>query len=125
MSAPAAKAFSLPVMTMQPMPSSASKASSAAPSLVHQASFSALSCLGRLSVIRAVRRRACRHAGLRSAVRLLNDLCGPAAEGLAIRMERATSAELLAPLLDQAIQMVASLRGRQAALEYGTRIKGA
>ena len=36
MSAPAAKAFSLPVMTMQPMPSSASKASSAVDMLVDQ-----------------------------------------------------------------------------------------
>jgi hypothetical protein len=56
MSAPAAKAFSLPVMTMQPMPSSASKASSAAPSWSIRASFSALSCLGRFSVISPVRR---------------------------------------------------------------------
>jgi hypothetical protein len=36
MSAPAAKAFSEPVMTMQPMFSLASKASSAAPSSSHQ-----------------------------------------------------------------------------------------
>jgi hypothetical protein len=55
MSAPAANAFSLPVTTMQPMPSSASKASRAAPSSSISASFSALSCLGRFSVIRPVR----------------------------------------------------------------------
>ena len=55
MSAPAAKAFSLPVTTMQPMPSSASKASRAAPSSSISASLSAFSCLGRFSVIRPVR----------------------------------------------------------------------
>ena len=56
MSAPAAKARSLPVTTMQPMPGSRSKASSAAPSWSISASFSALSCLGRLSVTTPVRR---------------------------------------------------------------------
>ena len=50
MSAPAAKAFSLPVTTMQPIASSASKALSAAPSSSISSLFSALSCLGRFSV---------------------------------------------------------------------------
>ena len=56
MSAPAAKAFSEPVMTMQPMASSASKAVSAAPSSSIKASFSAFSCAGRFSRISAQRR---------------------------------------------------------------------
>src|SRR5215475_7756784 len=49
MSAPAANAFSLPVMTMQPMPSSASKPSSAAESSSISWALSALRALGRLS----------------------------------------------------------------------------
>ena len=51
MSAPAAKAFSLPVMTMQPMASSASKPFSAWPSSTISAGLRALSCLGRFSVM--------------------------------------------------------------------------
>src|SRR5439155_4854067 len=50
MSAPAANAFSLPVMTMAPTPSSASKACSAAPSSCMSCGLSAFSCFGRLSV---------------------------------------------------------------------------
>src|SRR2546426_6421837 len=50
MSAPAAKAFSFPVMTMAPTPSSASKACSAAPSSCMSCGLSAFSCFGRLSV---------------------------------------------------------------------------
>ena len=49
MSAPAAKALSLPVSSMQPMPSSASKASIAWISSLMSARLSALSCCGRLS----------------------------------------------------------------------------
>ncbi|EWS62418.1 hypothetical protein Y695_04355 [Hydrogenophaga sp. T4] len=55
MSAPAAKAFSLPVMIMQPMPSSPSNAWSAAPSSDISWSFSALSCLGRFRVMMPTR----------------------------------------------------------------------
>ena len=50
MSAPAAKAFSLPVITMQPIAGSASKALRAAPSSSISSLFRALSCLGRFSV---------------------------------------------------------------------------
>ena len=49
MSAPAAKALSLPVMTMQPMPASASKASSACDSSSISWALRALSAFGRLS----------------------------------------------------------------------------
>jgi hypothetical protein len=50
MSAPAAKAFWLPVMIMQPIASSASKACSAAPSSSISSSFNAFICFGRFSV---------------------------------------------------------------------------
>jgi hypothetical protein len=56
-SAPAAKAFAEPVMTIAPTASSASNASSAAPSSSINASFSALSALGRCSVISPTRSR--------------------------------------------------------------------
>src|SRR2546423_1389394 len=55
MSAPAAKALSLPVITMAPMPSFASKACSAAPSSCMSCGLSAFSCFGRLSVTRPTR----------------------------------------------------------------------
>jgi hypothetical protein len=57
----------------------------------------------------------------RAAVRGLNDLLGPAAETLAIRMERARSAEELRPLLATAVQLVANARGRSAADDYAAR----
>src|SRR5579871_6887759 len=57
MSAPAANAFSEPVITMQPIASSASKASTAAASSRISALLSALSACGRLSRIRPTRPR--------------------------------------------------------------------
>ena len=51
MSAPAANTLSPPVSTMQPMPSSASKSCSAAPSSSINASLKALRNFGRVSVI--------------------------------------------------------------------------
>src|SRR2546425_11358477 len=55
MSAPAANAFSLPVMTMAPMPSFASNVCSAAPSSCMSWGLSAFSCFGRLSVMTPTR----------------------------------------------------------------------
>src|SRR5438477_7303191 len=55
MSAPAAKAFSLPVITMAPTVSSASYACSAMPSSCMSFGLSAFSCFGRLSVMRPTR----------------------------------------------------------------------
>src|SRR5574343_30479 len=55
MSAPAAKAFSLPVRTMQPMPSSASKASMAAPMPSTTSLFKAFMASGRLMRMRPTR----------------------------------------------------------------------
>src|SRR5512144_3012535 len=63
MSAPAAKAFALPVITMAPMPSSASNASRAAPSASISASLSAFICFGRFSVITPTRPMACTSTG--------------------------------------------------------------
>lgn len=57
----------------------------------------------------------------RDAVRALNDELGPAADGLAVRMERTRSFEELRPLLGLAAQLVAGQRGRQAGEVYGMR----
>ena len=51
----------------------------------------------------------------RAAVRALNDLLGPAAESLAIKIEKARNLAELTPLLTQAAQSVANMRGRGAA----------
>src|SRR5512134_3102866 len=55
MSAPAAKAFSLPVSRIAPMPASASNASSASPSSAIRPGLSAFSCFGRLRVMTPTR----------------------------------------------------------------------
>src|SRR5450631_2955993 len=55
MSAPAANALALPVITMAPMPSSASKSSNAAPSASISASSSAFIRFGRFSVMTPTR----------------------------------------------------------------------
>ncbi len=57
----------------------------------------------------------------RAAVRALNDLIGPAAETLSLKMEKARSAEELLPLLAQAAQTVAMIRGRAAAETFAQR----
>jgi hypothetical protein len=57
----------------------------------------------------------------RAAVRALNELLGPAAESLAIKMEKARYLEELTPLLAQAAQAVANMRGRGAAEAYAKR----
>src|SRR5574343_1660314 len=55
MSAPAAKALSLPVMTMAPMSGSLSRSSSASPKASIRASLRALSCAGRFRVMSPTR----------------------------------------------------------------------
>jgi len=55
------------------------------------------------------------------AVRAFNDLTGPAGEALAIKMERATAREQLAPLLQLAHQIITNTRGQQAANEFKAR----
>ncbi|HEU5293503.1 MAG TPA: hypothetical protein VFU71_01820 [Burkholderiaceae bacterium] len=55
------------------------------------------------------------------AVRAFNDLTGPAGESLAMKMEKATSREQLAPLLQTAYQIIGTSRGSQAATEFKAR----
>lgn len=57
----------------------------------------------------------------KEAVRALTDLVGPMAEAVALRMEKARSAEELRPLLTLAMQVIANTRGRQMANDYGRR----
>jgi hypothetical protein len=57
----------------------------------------------------------------RNAVRALNDQLGPAADTLSIRLERARSMAELRPLLVQAAQLLASMRGRAAAEAYAAK----
>lgn len=55
------------------------------------------------------------------AVRAFNDLTGPAGESLAMKMEKTTSREQLAPLLALAHQIISNARGAQAANEFKAR----
>lgn len=57
----------------------------------------------------------------RDAVRLLSQALGPAADTLAIRMERARTAAELRPLLAAAVQAIGTMRGRAAAEDYAAR----
>lgn len=57
----------------------------------------------------------------RAAVRALNDALGPAAESLAIRMERARDLSELQPLLAQAVKLLSSARGPAAAAAFIAR----
>lgn len=57
----------------------------------------------------------------RAAVRALNDLIGPAAETMAMKMEKAKNLGELVPLLVQAAQTIAAMRGRAAAEAFAKR----
>ena len=57
----------------------------------------------------------------RTLVRALNDELGPAAESLAIRIERTASIEELRPLAAQAVQLVLAARGRAASEAFAAR----
>ena len=58
----------------------------------------------------------------RDAVRQLNELVGPAAQTLAIRMERAADGDALGPLLATAQLIISSVRGPQAAQDFMARL---
>jgi hypothetical protein len=60
----------------------------------------------------------------RVAVRLLNELLGPAAETLAIRMERARNMDELRPQLTAAVQAIGNLRGVATAEAFAARFHG-
>ncbi|MBL8307835.1 MAG: hypothetical protein JNM33_14150 [Rubrivivax sp.] len=57
----------------------------------------------------------------KAAVRALTDLLGPAAETAAIKMEKARDFAELMPLLTQAAQSIAVMRGRAAAEAFARR----
>jgi hypothetical protein len=57
----------------------------------------------------------------REVPRALSDLVGPMAESLSIKIEKATSAETIVPLLQVAVQVVRNTRGAQAAQEFAQR----
>ena len=57
----------------------------------------------------------------RDAVRHLNDQMGPAAETVAIKIERANSMPELQPLLAQAAQVLRNVRGAAAAAAFTAR----
>ena len=56
-----------------------------------------------------------------AAVRDLNDAIGPMAESLAIRMERARHDADLRPLVQTAVQLIGTARGRSVADAYAKR----
>lgn len=55
------------------------------------------------------------------AVRALTDAVGPHGEALAIRIERARSADDLRPLIGLAMQVIMNMRGRAAAQAFAAR----
>ena len=57
----------------------------------------------------------------RDAVRALNDLLGPEAESLALRLERAADEDQLRAGLERAVQYIANARGGGAAASFATR----
>jgi hypothetical protein len=57
----------------------------------------------------------------RDAVRALNDLLGPAADSLSIKLERARSMAELRPLLVTAAAAIGNLRGNAAAQQFTQR----
>lgn len=57
----------------------------------------------------------------REVVRVVNELLGPVAESVAIKMERVKSAAELRPLLATAAQLIQTVRGAQAAQAFRER----
>lgn len=57
----------------------------------------------------------------REAVRAVNDLLGPAAESVAVRLERARNVDELRAALSTAVQTIGAARGRQAAESFAAR----
>ncbi len=58
----------------------------------------------------------------RDLLRALNDRLGPAGERMAIKLERARDEAEFRALLPSAVQLVASVRGRDAAAAFSARI---
>jgi hypothetical protein len=55
-------------------------------------------------------------------LRAFNDRMGPAGEGMALRMEKARNETEFRALLPSAVQLVATLQGREAAESFSARI---
>ena len=60
----------------------------------------------------------------RDAVRAINDLLGPEAENLALKMERSADAEQLRAALERAVAYIANARGGGAAAQFAARFLG-
>lgn len=60
----------------------------------------------------------------RDAVRAINDLLGPEAEGLALKMERAADTEQLRAALERAVAYIANARGGGAAAQFAAKFLG-
>lgn len=60
----------------------------------------------------------------RDAVRAINDLLGPEAETLALRMERAADADQLRVALERAVAYIANARGGGAAAQFAAKFLG-
>jgi hypothetical protein len=89
----------------------------AAPATVPQGAIPAASAAGA-----APRRPAASLDVLRrEAVRFLNDKLGPAAEGIAMKLERAKTMPEVQPLLVSAAQLVRNVSGKAAADEFVAR----
>lgn len=58
----------------------------------------------------------------RQVVRALTEQLGPSAGSLAVRIQKARSAEELKPLVSQAVQLVVAARGRATADAFATRM---
>lgn len=69
----------------------------------------------------AARKEPSLEAVRRDVVRALNDQLGPAAEGIAMKIERAKAMPDLQPLLAQAAQLLGSVRGPAAAEAFVAR----
>jgi hypothetical protein len=57
----------------------------------------------------------------RDAVRAVNDLLGPEAENLALKIERAGDADQLRAALERAVAYIANARGGGAAAQFASR----
>lgn len=57
----------------------------------------------------------------REAVRAINDLLGPEAESLALKIERAGDADQLRAALERAVAYIANARGGGAAAQFASR----
>lgn len=58
----------------------------------------------------------------RAVLRLINDLLGPAGEGLAMKLEKTKNLDELRAMLPQAVQLVGNVRGRSQAEAFAAKL---